>query len=85
MSAVSSPDPDLVAIESEVLSAGGLNSCGPDGGGIRATGWFGETEGRHMLSWRDTDNGDDEAAVLQSSFTRLCSFSIHEIYIYTHT
>ncbi|TNN58868.1 hypothetical protein EYF80_030878 [Liparis tanakae] len=52
--AVSSPDPDLAAAESEELSTGGLNSCGPDGGGIRATGWFGETEGRQMLTWRDT-------------------------------
>lgn len=50
---VSSPDPDLASVESEVLSAGGLNSCGLDGGGIRAAGWFSQAEGGNMLTWRD--------------------------------
>lgn len=49
----SSPDPDLATAESVVLSAGGQNSGGLDGGSIRATGWFGEAEGGYMLTWTD--------------------------------
>lgn len=50
---LSSPDPDLASVQSEVLSAGGLNGCGLDGGGIRAAGRFGQAEGGHILTWAD--------------------------------
>ena len=52
-STASSPDPDLAATESVILSAGGQNSCGLDRGGIRAAGWFSQTEGGNVLTWRD--------------------------------
>ena len=50
---VSSPDPDLASTEGEVFSAGGLDSRGLDRGGVRATGWFSQTEGRYMLACKD--------------------------------
>lgn len=49
-----SPDPDLAAVHGVVLTAGRQDSCGLDGGGVRAAGWFRQTEGGDVFTWKQT-------------------------------
>lgn len=50
----STPDPDLAAIQSVELSAGGDESGGLDGGGVGAAGGFSQAECSNVLTCMET-------------------------------
>lgn len=66
--AASSPDPDLAAVEGEVLAAVGLNGDGLDGRSVGAARWFSEAEGCHVLTWTTRGHTDTQQLDEQCSW-----------------